>query len=169
FQIVAGGDIELVAEAPLSDLGRIVVGQAVTVKPLGLPDVSGSVRRVEAGADAAAQVGRVRITLANTPDARIGTFARGLVKVGERCGVGVPYSAVQYEAEGTVVQVVDGTRIETRQVSVGLLSGDNAEIVSGLSESDLVVIRAGAFLREGDQVEPIVVKDDSGSAPGTWK
>lgn len=156
FQIVAGGDVELAAEVTLSDLGRIAVGQAVAVRPLGLPEVAGKIRRVEAAADPASQTGRVRIALRGTPEVRVGTFARGVVTVGERCGVGVPYSAVQYEPDGTIVQVVDGTRIETRQVTVGLLAGDDAEILSGLSDQDLVVVRAGAFLREGDQVQPIV-------------
>ena len=156
FQIVAGGDVELTAEVTLADLGRIAVGQAVAVRPLGLPEVAGKVRRVEAAADPASQTGRVRITLRGAPEARVGTFARGVVAVGERCGIGVPYSAVQYEPDGTIVQVVDGTRIETRQVTVGLLDGDDAEIVSGLSDQDLVVVRAGPFVREGDQVQPIV-------------
>ncbi len=159
FQLVAGGDIDLVAEVPLSDLGRIQVGQRVVVRPLGSPEIVGDVRRIEPGAEAASQVGRLRIGIGPTPDLRVGTFARGVITVGRRCGIGVPYSAVQYEPEGTIVQVVSGDRIETRQVTVGLLSGSDAEIRSGLSESDVVVVRAGPFVREGDQVEPIVVGD----------
>ncbi|WP_375462901.1 efflux RND transporter periplasmic adaptor subunit [uncultured Methylobacterium sp.] len=167
FDIVAGGAVELVAEVPIPDLARIAVGQTVGVRPLGLPETAGTVRRIESGTEAAAQVGRVRIALTATPDVRIGTFARGIVTVGRRCGVGVPYSAVQYEADGTIVHVVDGTRVEARQVTVGLLSGGNAEIRTGLSEADLVVIRAGAFVREGDQVEPVVIHDpiEPGKAP----
>ncbi len=158
FQIAAGGDLELTAEVTLSDLGRIASGQTVAVRPLGLPEIAGEVRRVEAGTDPTSQTGQIRIALRGAPDVRSGTFARGIVTVGQRCGIGVPYSAVQYEPDGTIVQVVDGTRIESRQVSVGLLSGDDAEILSGLSESDLVVVRAAPFLREGDQVQPIVTK-----------
>lgn len=167
FDIVTGGALDLTAEVPLAELARIAVGQAVRVRPLGLPEGAGTVRRIEASSDATAQMGRVRIGLAAMPDARVGTFARGVVTVGRRCGVGVPYSAVQYEAEGTIVHVIDGTRVEARQVTVGLLSGGDAEIRSGLSESDLVVVRAGAFLREGDEVEPVVARDptDGGKAP----
>lgn len=159
FQIVVGGDIELQAEVPIPDLAKITVGQSVTVKPLGLPDMSGKIRVVETGTDPATQLGRVRIGIGAGNDIRIGTFARGIIGVGERCGIGVPYSSVMYEADATIVHVVNGDRIETRQVSLGLLSGANAEIRSGLTEADVVVIRAGAFLREGDQVKPIVVDD----------
>ncbi|GJD95669.1 efflux RND transporter periplasmic adaptor subunit [Methylobacterium iners] len=159
FQIVVRGEIDLQAEAPIPDLAKLAVGQAVSVRPLGAPEMPARIRAVEAGTDPATQLGRVRIGIGPAPDLRVGTFARGVVAVGERCGIGVPYSAVMYEPDGTIVQVVNGDRIESRQVSVGLLSGENAEIRSGLAESDLVVVRAGPFLREGDQVKPIVVRE----------
>ena len=69
---------------------------------------------------------------------------------------------MSYEPEGTIVHVVNGDRVEARPVEVGLLAGDEAEIRSGLSEDDVVVIRAGAFVREGDRVNPIVVKEAGG-------
>lgn len=159
FQLIAGGEIDLVADVSLADLGRIQLAQPVALRPLGSPELLGKVRRIESGAEATSQVGRLRIGIGPNPNLRVGTFARGLVTVGRRCGVGVPYSAVQYEAEGTIVQVVAGDRIETRQVAVGLLSGPDAEIRSGLSESDLVVVRAGPFVREGDPVEAIIMGD----------
>lgn len=159
FRIATGGEIELQANVPLPELGKLAAGQAVTVKPLGLAELAGKVRRIEQGTDAATQLGRVRIGLGSGHDVRIGTFARGVVELGESCGLSVPYSAVTYEPEGTIVHVVNGDRIEARQVMVGLLSGDSAEIRLGLNESDLVVVRAGAFVREGDRVNPIRVKD----------
>lgn len=158
FQIVVGGDVDLQADVPLPDLRKLATGQDVTVRPLGLPEMAAKVLRVEDHADATSQLGRVRIGLFAGGEVRIGTFARGVVVVARRCGVGVPYSAVTYETDATIVQVVSGGRIETRQVEVGLLSGGNAEIRSGLSEADSVVVRAGPFLREGDPVKPIAVK-----------
>jgi len=53
------------------------------------------------------------------------------------------------------VQVVKRDRIETRRVEVGLMSGGQIEIRDGLTEGDDVVARAGALLREGDQVRPV--------------
>ena len=82
--------------------------------------------------------------------------ARANVEVGRSCGSTIPLSAVLYGPEGAVVQVVRDDRVETRRVRVGLLAGGNAEIREGLNEGDMVVSRAGAFLREGDRVRPIV-------------
>ena len=158
FQIAARGEIELAAQAPLVLLGRIKVGQETAVRSLDGASLTGRVRQIEPGADPADQAGVVRIALNTAPQGRVGTFARGVVTVERRCGLGVPFSAIQYGADGTVVRVVDGDRIETRQVEVGLLNGAEAEIRSGLSGSDLVVVRAGAFLREGDRVAPIVLR-----------
>ena len=77
---------------------------------------------------------------------------------GRSCGATIPLSAVLYGPEGAIVQVVRDERVETRRVRVGLLSGGNAEIREGLNEGDMVVARAGAFLREGDRVRPILAR-----------
>lgn len=161
FQIVQGGALDLQAEVPIPDLARLATGQSVSVKPLGLPEVAGRIRRVERSTDPTTQSGRVTVALTGESEARVGTFARGTVSLGERCGVGVPYAAVQYERDATIVQVAAGDRIETRQVELGLLAGDTVEVRSGLGESDMVVVRAGAFLREGDLVHPIPVPEQA--------
>jgi hypothetical protein len=78
-----------------------------------------------------------------------------MIKTGQSCGVSVPLTAVLYGTAGTVVQVVRRARIETKRVEVGLMSGGQVEIREGLIEGDIVVARAGALLREGDQVRPV--------------
>jgi hypothetical protein len=67
----------------------------------------------------------------------------------------VPFSAVSYEQEGTVVQVVRDNQIESRRVTVGLIAAVDVEVREGLSEGDVVVARAGAFVRDGDRVRPV--------------
>ena len=76
------------------------------------------------------------------------------------CGVSVPLTAVLYTNAGTVVQVVRRDRVETHRVEVGLMSGAQIEIRDGLSEGDMVVARAGALLREGDLVRPVLASAD---------
>jgi multidrug efflux pump subunit AcrA (membrane-fusion protein) len=51
--------------------------------------------------------------------------------------------------------VVRRSRVETRRVEVGLMSGGNVEIRDGINDGDIVVARAGALLREGDPVRPV--------------
>lgn len=103
-----------------------------------------------------AQLGQVFITL-NNSNKRIlvNASGRALIKTGQSCNVAVPLTAVQYGSAGTVVQVVKRSRIETRRVETGLMSGGQIEIKDGLVEGDDVVARAGALLREGDPVRPV--------------
>jgi multidrug efflux pump subunit AcrA (membrane-fusion protein) len=85
----------------------------------------------------------------------VNASGRALIKTGQSCNVAVPLTAVQYGSAGTVVQVVKRSRIETRRVEVGLMSGGQIEIKDGLVEGDDVVARAGSLLREGDTVRPV--------------
>ena len=75
-----------------------------------------------------------------------------MITTGKSCNnVAVPLTAVLYGSAGTVVQVVRRSRVETRRVEVGLMSGGNVEIRDGIGDGDIVVARAGALLREGDR------------------
>jgi hypothetical protein len=86
-----------------------------------------------------------------------GTFAKVVILAGESCGMTVPLSAVLYGPGGAFLQVVNDGRVESRRVRVGFLSGANAEIREGVHENDIVVARAGAFLREGDSVRQVLI------------
>lgn len=158
FRIIAGGDLDLQAEATAADLLKAAVGQPVTVTPLGSPDLSGTVQAILPAVSPGSQLGRLRVAISGGHEVRVGTFAHGRIVVGRRCGVGVPSSAVLYPPDGTVVQVVVGRQVQARRVSVGLASGTEVEIVSGLKERDVVVVRAGPFLRDGEEVRPILVE-----------
>jgi hypothetical protein len=67
-----------------------------------------------------------------------------------------------YGPSGALVQVVRDGRVETRTVSIGLLADGQAEMREGLTEGEMVIARAGAFVREGDRVRPVQVDDPPG-------
>jgi hypothetical protein len=54
------------------------------------------------------------------------------------------------------VQVVQANRVATRRIATGLAAGALVQVREGLAEGDLVVARAGTFLRDGDAVRPVV-------------
>lgn len=158
FQIAVQGELELAAEVPLRALGTLAAKQPVVVTPLGLPEVEGRVRSVATSVDPQTQLGQARILLrARTGDLRRGQFARGVVTVGERCGLAVPASAIGHGPEGSVVYVSNNGRVEGRLVETGLAQGRLVEIRSGLEANDEVVPQAAPFIREGDTVRPITV------------
>ena len=52
----------------------------------------------------------------------------------------------------TYVQVVADEQIEQRRVAAGQIWQGQREIISGLTEGEAVMARAGAFFRDGDRV-----------------
>lgn len=161
FRIIADGELELRAEMPIDQLRKLAVGQQAIVRPLGLPETTGTVQFIAPSVDPASQLGRARISIAPGRPMRVGTFARGVVNVAERCGTGIPYSSIMYEPDGAIVHVVMDNRAVARKVDMGLMSGSNVEIRSGLTADDLVILRAGPFLLDGDLVNAILVDEDA--------
>ncbi len=157
FRIIAAGEIELDAEVLETKLSKIKAGMLVRVEVAGSAgDVTGKVRLLSPEVDKASRLGRIRVFLGDNAALRIGAFARGQIEAAKSRGLAVPSSAVQYGAEGASVQVIrDNNTIETRRVRIGLAPGALVEVVEGLKDGELVVSRAGTFLRDGDAVRPI--------------
>lgn len=155
FHVIAQGEIELEAEVPEADLGRLKAGQQVTVNVAGAGQVKGSVRLVMPEIDKASRQGKARIGLGDNAQLRIGSFGRGTILVRSGEVTAAPAGAVLYGNDGAYVQVVVGNRIASRKVTAGLQVGDVVEIKSGLAVGEIVVAKAGTFLRSGDLVNPI--------------
>ena len=155
FRIVADGDLDVSAEIPAKEAPRLSVGQAVKIKIAGIEEVSGHVRLVSATIDPSTQLGQARISLPHNSLLRVGASARATIDLGQSCGVAIPLSGLLFGPEGSVVQVIRDNRIETRRVKIGLFAQSGVQISEGLAEGDMIVVRAGAFLREGDRVRPV--------------
>jgi HlyD family secretion protein len=164
FVIVAQGDLEVSAEVSAKDLARVAPGQPAKVKIIGVGELPGWVRFVSTAIDPSNQQGEVRVFVGANPALRVGTFARATLTLGQSCAIAIPLSAVLYGgSEGAVVQVVRDQRVETRTVKTGLVSEGNVQVGKGLAEGDLVVVRAGAFLRDGDPVRPVLPDEATAS------
>lgn len=163
FRIVANGEVELDAEIPEIYLPRIKPGLSARVEIAGLKERTGKVRLVSAEVDKATRLGRVRVFIGDDPELRVGTFSRGQIDTARSEGLGVPSSAVLHKDANVSVQVVKDGRIETRKVMTGMVSGGKTEITDGLKEGELVVIRSGTLLRDGDTVQPVTVAKSAGN------
>jgi HlyD family secretion protein len=155
FKIIQNSDIELEAEVADISLPRIAKGMAVAVLPAGMIDpVPGTVRLISPEIDKATRLGHVRVILKHDDRLAVGASARGTIEVGRRTGVTLPLSAVSYDKSGAYAQVVKDNIVRTQRLTIGLLSNKSAEVLSGLEAGDLVIARAGTFVRDGDKVHP---------------
>ena len=160
FSIIARSEFDLVGMVPVRDLPKLAVNQAARIKIIGTGEVDGKVRRVASTIEPNSQLGQVFVAVTTNRRLLVNSSARAKIKTGQSCNVAVPLTAVLYGTGGTVVQVVRRSRIETKRVEVGLMSGGNVEIREGLMEGDIVVARAGSLLREGDPVRPVTASAD---------
>jgi HlyD family secretion protein len=161
FRIARQGEMELLAETPVNSPTRLAPNQLAKIEIIGLSELTGKVRLVSSAINPTTQLGQVRLSIGASQKLRAGAFGRAIIEVGRRCGASVPFSAVSYEQEGPVVQVVRSNQIESRRVTVGLIAAGAVEVREGLSEGDVVVAKAGAFVRDGDRVRPVT---DSGTS-----
>lgn len=159
FVIAEKGDIELDADVTETLLPELSVGQKVSVRPSGsAAAVDGVVRLVQPEINAATRLGKARIALPDGKDLRVGAFARGTVEVAHTEGLVLPVTAVADENGVSTVQVVKDGVVDTRQVKTGLTDAGLVEVKDGVAEGELVVSKAGTFLRSGDKVKPMVVE-----------
>jgi multidrug efflux pump subunit AcrA (membrane-fusion protein) len=159
FTIVARSEYDLVGLVATNDVRKLAVGQPVTVRIAGAGDLDGKVRRIGPTVEPNIQQGMVYVGISSQKRLLINASGRALIKTGQSCNVAVPLTAVQYTSAGTVVQVIRRNRVETKRVEIGLMSGGNIEVRDGLNEGDIVVARAGALLREGDPVRPVMAAE----------
>lgn len=156
FRIIEDGAVELEAEVAEVELPGLKLGQPVAVTPAGATQaLAGTIRLIAPEVDKASRLGRVRVSLTGNPPVAIGSFARGMIETGRKTVVTLPLSAITYGRSGATVQSVSEGKVTTKSVQLGLAGDGRAEIVSGISEGETVVARAGTFVRDGDVITPV--------------
>jgi len=156
FRIIQDGAIELEADVPETSLAKLRPGQPARIDTASGPR-TGRVRLVSPEVSRTSRLGRVRVQVDGDGPLVIGSFARAGVEVARREGVLAPLSAVLFQPDGAVVQVVHDGLVETRRVRVGLRAGGMAEIQDGLRAGETVVSVSGTFIRNGDRVTAMPV------------
>jgi RND family efflux transporter MFP subunit len=156
FRIAAGGEMELRARLPQSDLARLSAGVPATVTPVGSDrSYQGSVWQVSPIIDPQSRQGEARILVPYNPDLRPGGFASAEIRAGQVTAPLLPESAVLSDERGNFVYVIDAENtVVRREVVIGEVTDRGMAIVSGLAGNERIVESAGAFLAQGQKVRP---------------
>jgi len=158
FRLSENGDVELRGQVAEQDLPSLKVGQDVSVRLTGTSHVyPGKVRLLGAVIDPQSRLGTVRVSLAPDPNLRPGAFARAEVTVSNAARTVLPQTAVLSDQRGSYVLVVTPQhKLERRAVRVSGIAGDGVTIAEGgVKTNEEVVSSAGAFLQEGELVNPV--------------
>jgi HlyD family secretion protein len=163
FRMSENGEVELRGQVAEQDLPLLKVGQAVNVRLTGLSKVyEGHIRLLGAIIDPQTRLGMARVTLTPDPNLRPGAFARAEVTVSNADREVLPQTAVLSDDKGSYVMIVNAQRkIERRAVRVSGMVPNGVTIAEGIGSKEQVVTTAGAFLQEGELVNPV------SSAPGS--
>ena len=164
FSIAKGGEMEMLAELGETDLAAVSVGVTAKVVPVGTQKAfTGQVWQVSPVISTQNRQGTVRIALAYAPELRPGGFAQATIASGTVVAPMLPESAILSDDKGSYVYIVGkGNKAERRNVVTGLVTDRGIAIVQGLAGNERVVMRAGAFLTEGETIRPVVA--DAGKA-----
>jgi RND family efflux transporter MFP subunit len=156
FRIARDGEMEMLAQLSEDDLAAISPGISAQVTPVG-SDVAftGQVWQISPVIDPATRLGRARIALAYAPGLRPGGFAKAEIIAGSVFAPVLPESALLSDNAGSYVYVIGAdNKVRRQAVKTGAITPKGIVVSEGLSGSEQVVQRAGAFLSAGESVKP---------------
>ncbi|MDF1606583.1 efflux RND transporter periplasmic adaptor subunit [Hoeflea sp. YIM 152468] len=162
FTIIKDGRLEMRADVAETDMHRIAEGQSAVIHLIGAAKpAEGVIRLIEPTLNTTTRLGLARIDIKEGASLRAGMFADAEIIVAQREAIIVPVTSVNMGRDGAdVLKIVDGIAKRTA-VTTGIREGGMVEIADGLVRGDLIVAKAGAFVRDGDRITP-VEQTDSG-------
>lgn len=156
FTMIRDGAIELVADVAESDIRRIKEGQTALLTLAGMREaMPGKVRLVSPVVNATTRLGSVHIVTDEQSGAKSGMYASARIIIEETTAPSLPQSAVTTERSGSIARTVVDNVVKQVEIETGIQDGGYVQILSGLKAGDVVVSKAGAFVRDGDRISPI--------------
>ena len=152
--------VKLLVGISEGDYTKVSRGDKVTLTVDALPGKSfaGTIKRIYPTIDPLTHTVNVEVHVPNADRVlRPGMYAKVGVTFGHNRSIVVPDAAVvrlQGSGQRNVFVVEDGIAVQ-KEVSLGRHFDGQYEILSGLEEGELVVVKGGSALRNGAQVEVI--------------
>jgi HlyD family secretion protein len=156
FTVIKDGAIELVADLSETDIQKIKVGQkAIVTVAGGNSKIEGKVRLVAPIVDQTTRLGSVHIAIDDESGARAGMYGSAEIIIAETRALALPLSAVNTSRNGSFTRKVENDVVKQVDIGTGIQDSGFVEITSGLKAGDVVVAKAGAFVRDGDKIAPV--------------
>lgn len=156
FTIIRDDALELKADLAEEDVLKVAKGQKVAVTLAGTPSkISGTVLRVDPTVSPTTRLGSVEIAIDDPNQVRSGMYAQADITVKERTSASLPVTAVTTNDNVASARLVKDDTVHIVTVQTGIQDGQYIEITKGLQVGDKVVVKAGAYVRDGDHVKPV--------------
>lgn len=165
FVLAEDAAIEFVAQVTETSFVRLAEGMHATITLPGYEGPLGGIVRLNAAElDPATRSGEVRIELDDVDGLKPGVFARGSINALARRNILLPGSAVKTASGASNVFVVKDGVVDLRQVNVGVRQDGFVEILDGLRDGEMVVLKSGGFLKAEEKVRPVIAASDRPAA-----
>lgn len=156
FRIAQGGEMEVLARLPQTEMARLSVGVPATVTPVGSDQsYQGQVWQLSPVIDPQTRQGEARILVPYNRELRPGGFASVEIRAGSTTAPLLPESAVLTDDAGSYVMIVGpNNTAQRRNVRIARVTDRGVVVGEGLSGNEQVVESAGAFLNPGERIRP---------------
>ena len=152
FRMIREGRVELQAQVPELDIGKVKAGQSAHVVH-GDVAVTGTIRLVSPVVDNATRLGMAYVALPADSTLKPGMFASAEIAVGTRKGLAVPQEALVFrDGRPAAFAVGADNRVSLRLLETGTRQNGWVEIRSGLDPAERIVVAGAGFLNDGDLV-----------------
>lgn len=156
-QIAQAGAVDAVFDVPALAKDSLTRTATIWVALVSDPGIraKGTVREMSPRADPVTGTFRIRISVANPPQAmRLGSTVAGTLRLTTPPGISLPTAALVRAQGGTAVWIVDPKTdtVSLRTVVVGSSDTDQVHIDHGLNPGDIVVTAGVQVLRPGQKV-----------------
>lgn len=159
--IVGGNPIKVFINVPDTELSKITEGMKAEVTVPTIPDTiyTGAVERISPVIERTTRTSQVEITIRDHDGKlRAGMFGDATIILSENsAALVIPFESVLFDSEGRqgpyCYVVIDNTA-RRRPLTLGVIDGESAEVISGLAKGDKVVTLGKENLSDGT---PVVV------------
>jgi RND family efflux transporter MFP subunit len=156
FELTDISSLKLTVSVPERDIMKFSIGQTVNVTAdiYGSKVFPGKVTNINVQADRSHNF-KVQITVKNNKDSRLMAGMYGSVKLGNNqsvTGLAIPRKALVGSSKDPKVYVVRNGKAVLTGFQSGTSDGDYIQVVSGLSESDVIVTKGQINLENNSPV-----------------
>lgn len=155
LRLVDGSRVQISAQVPIAQLGRVAPGQSATIQALGdfQPEAAQVIAKI-GSQDPSALTGEVRLTFLKPAALPIDTPVTATIDIDQRTGaIMVASGAVRRDPQGTFVMVAgDDLRAHRRDVRLGLVTKDFVQVTAGIAAGERVIVSSIGDIVEGSAV-----------------
>jgi RND family efflux transporter MFP subunit len=156
FRLIRQSRLEWRGELTAAQAARVAPGQAVSLELPNGNQAEGSIRQIAPSFSTETRLTTVFVDLKSDSHAQAGMYAEGKITLGEKASLTIPAKSVVIRDGRNYVFVIlngdSGETVRQREVKVGQIRGNDAQILSGISKEDRIVYQGAGFLNDGDIV-----------------